>query len=193
MRTYIAVAFGYPLIVLPVFVGNKGQLEGLLEMMERVVVDLTDPPGQRSALQFLARCVNAWAVPSPDGAPQALPGFERFIYERLVPATFRVLSLPEFNTKDGQVMMVRGLFPPISCNSPMLTTREVSYEIASFYQTVAKARGQETLDFFVSAFLPSQGWPQEMALDFVTKLRDLDNKAFKKYFTDIVRAAHGGS
>src|SRR6201999_3928658 len=63
-------------------VGNKGQLEGLLEMMERVVVDLTDPPGQRSALQFLARCVNVWAVPSPDGAPQALPGFERFIYER---------------------------------------------------------------------------------------------------------------
>ena len=173
-------------------VGNKGQLEGMLEMMERVVIDLTDPPGQRSALQFLARCVNAWAVPLPDGAPQALPGFERFIYERLVPATFRVLSLPEFNTKDGQVMMV-GLFSPIKRIFPMLTTRKVSYEIASFYQTVAKARGQETLDFFVSAFLPSQGWPQEMALDFVTKLRDLDSKAFKKYFTDIVRAAHGGS
>lgn len=75
----------------------------------------------------------------------------------------------------------------------MLTIRQVSHEIASFYQTVAKARGQETLDFFVSVFLPSQGWPPEMALDFVTKLRDLDNKAFKKYFTDIVRAAHGGS
>ena len=174
-------------------IGNKGLIEGLLEMMERLIVDLTDPAGQRSALQFLARCVNAWAVPLPDGAPQALPGFERFIYERLIPATFRVLSLPEFNTKDGQVMMVRELFDPGDCNTLMLTTRKVSYEIASFYQTVAKARGQETLDFFVSAFLPSQGWPQEMALDFVTKLRDLDNKAFKKYFTDIVRAAHGGS
>lgn len=91
-----------------VIIGNKGQLEGLLEMMERVVVDLTDPAGQRSALQFLARCVNVWAVPPPDGAPQPLPGFERFIYERLIPATFRVLSLPEFNTKDGQVMLVRG-------------------------------------------------------------------------------------
>ena len=31
-------------------------------------------------------------------------------------------------------------------------TRKVSYEIASFYQTVAKARGQETLDFFVSVY-----------------------------------------
>ena len=174
-------------------VGNKGQLEGLLEMMERVVVDLTDPAGQRSALQFLGRCVNAWAVPSPDDGSQALPGFERFIYERLIPATFRVLSLPDFNTKDGQVMMVRRLLGLIYHNSPILTTHKVSYEIASFYQTISKARGQETLDFFVSAFLPSQGWPQEMALDFVTKLRDLDNKAFKKYFTDIVRAAHGGS
>jgi len=98
------------LIALPVLLGNKGQLEGLLEMIERVVVDLTDPPGQRSALQFLARCVNVWAVSPPDGGPQELPGFERFIYERLVPATFRVLSLPEFNTKDGQVMMVRRPF-----------------------------------------------------------------------------------
>ena len=77
--------------------------------MERLVVDLTDPVGQRSALQFLARCVNAWAVPLPGGDPQPLPGFERFIYERLVPATFRVLSLPEFNTKDGQVLLVSRL------------------------------------------------------------------------------------
>lgn len=90
-------------------VGNKGQLESLLEMMERVVVDLTDPAGERSALQFLARCVNAWAVLSPDGDPQPVPGFERFIYERLIPATFRVLSLPDFNTKDGQIMLVRKL------------------------------------------------------------------------------------
>lgn len=93
--------------------GNKPQLEGLLEMMERFVVDLADPAGQRSTLQFLARCVNVWAVPSPNGDPQPLPGFERFVYERLIPATFRVLSLPEFNTKDGQVMLVRGHFTPI--------------------------------------------------------------------------------
>ena len=98
-----------------VLVGNKGQIESLLEMMERLVVDLTDPAGQRSTLQFLARCVNAWAVTSPDG-DQPLPGFERFVYERLIPATFRVLSLPEFNTKDGQIMLVRGRFPPGDCN-----------------------------------------------------------------------------
>lgn len=93
-----------------VFLGNKGQIEALLEMMERLVVDLTDPAGQRSALQFLARCVNVWAISSPDVDPQPLPGFERFIYERLIPATFRVLSLPEFNTKDGQILLVRKPF-----------------------------------------------------------------------------------
>jgi exportin-T len=58
---------------------------------------------------------------------------------------------------------------------------------------VAKVRGQETLDFFVSVFLPAQNWPPEMAMDFATKLRDFDNKAFKKYFTDIVRASRDGS
>jgi len=39
-------------------------------------------------------------------ANQNLPGFERFIYERLVPTAFHVPSLPNFNLKDGQVTVV---------------------------------------------------------------------------------------
>ena len=83
--------------------------------MERLIEDISDPISEKSALQFLGRCVSAWGnpqEPSPaingprHNTGSSLPGFERFIYERLIPATFRVLSLPDFSVKDGQLMTV---------------------------------------------------------------------------------------
>ena len=66
---------------------------------------------------------------------------------------------------------------------------QVCHEIANFLQIVAKARGEEALQFLSSVFLPSQGCPPETAVDFVTKLRDLDQRGFRKYFTDFIRAS----
>ena len=60
-------------------------------------------------------------------------------------------------------------------------------------QTVGKTRGQEAYEFFVSVFLPSQNWPPETAIEFTTKLRDLDPKGFRKYFSDFVRVSRSGS
>lgn len=37
----------------------------------------------------------------------SLPGFEQFMYERLVPMAFRIVSSPSFNLKDGQSLLVR--------------------------------------------------------------------------------------
>lgn len=62
-------------------------------------------------------------------------------------------------------------------------------EIANFLQVVCKIRGTEAHEFFISVFLPSQNWPPDMALEFTAKLRDLDNKAFRKYFSEIVKAS----
>lgn len=82
--------------------------------MQRLAEDVSDPPSQKVAFTFLNRCVSAWGqLPaSKDGQTESssLPGFDRFIYERLVPTSFRVLSLPEFNPKDGQMMVV-SIFP----------------------------------------------------------------------------------
>ncbi len=72
-------------------------------------------------------------------------------------------------------------------------SHQVLQEIANFLQTVSKARGQEAFDFFVNVFLPSQNWPQPTAVEFATKMRELDPKAFRKYFTDFVRASRAGS
>jgi exportin-T len=77
--------------------------------MERLIEDISDPNSEKAALQFLGRCVTIFGAPEGtapaiSGVSQTLPGFERFIYERLIPATFRVLSLPGFSIKDGQLL-----------------------------------------------------------------------------------------
>lgn len=86
--------------------GNKGQLEGLLGSMQRLAEDVSDPVSQKAAFTFFARCVAVWAQPNPDTQAQVLPGFERFVYERLVPTAFIALSSPQFNVKDGHMLVV---------------------------------------------------------------------------------------
>ncbi|KAI5998619.1 armadillo-type protein [Pisolithus albus] len=149
---------------------NKNSLEPLLENMCRLAQDMSDPPSQKATFAFFGRAVHVWCRPEQprEDSQQALPGFERFVYERLVPTAFAVLSSPQFNPKDGQMLMV------------ML-------EIANFLQVVYCTRKTEAHEFFVSVFLPSQGWPPHTAMEFASKLRDLDNKGFRKYFTEFVR------
>ena len=102
--------------------GNRSQLEPLLASMQQLGEDINDPAGQKAAFQFLGRCVVAWLEPvagvngQANGQSQTLPGFERFVYERLIPSAFAVLSSPQFNIKDGQMLVVgiaivRSCFP----------------------------------------------------------------------------------
>ncbi len=89
------------------FLGNKATFEPLLETVLREIEDLSDPSSQKTALTFFSRCVAVWGQPT--GGPDendAIPGFERFIYERLVPTAFSVLFKPDYNIKDGQMFTV---------------------------------------------------------------------------------------
>ncbi|KAJ7637739.1 armadillo-type protein [Mycena polygramma] len=138
---------------------NLGGFDSLMGSVLGIAGDLSDPPCQKAALVFLNRSITIWAQPtasaSNDGTEQkGLPGFEQYIYERIVPTVFRVLQ-----------------------------------EIANLLQTVFKTRGTEAYDYFLGVFLPSQGWPPATALDFTGKLRDLESKPFRKYFTDFVRSS----
>jgi exportin-T len=165
--------------------------------MLQLAGDVSDPQSQRAAFTFLSKSVGVWGQPLPDGTPepgsQGVPGFERFVYENVVPTAFAVLSLPELNIKDGQVLVVRKFrfffkMDDIQCFSP-----QVLQEIAGLLQTIGKVRGQEAYTFFVSVFLPAQNWPTETALEFTTKIRDLDSKQFRKYFAELVRTSRSGS
>lgn len=81
--------------------------------MLQLAGDASDTQSQRGAFGFLSKSVSVWGQPLSDAAngevvpsPQGVPGFERFIYEGVVPTAFAVLSLPELNVKDGQVIVV---------------------------------------------------------------------------------------
>ncbi|KAF8589812.1 ARM repeat-containing protein [Ramaria rubella] len=156
---------------------NKGIFENLLNSVVQIAQDFSDNNGQKLAFGFLSRAVTVWAQTASvtNGAAngvtsEEVPGFDRFVYEQLVPVAFKVPSAPEFNVKDGQMMVL-------------------CHEIGGMLQLICKIRGQEAFDYLVNVFLPSQNCPPEMAHDFATKLRDLDSKAFKKFFTDFVRVS----
>jgi exportin-T len=70
--------------------------------------DASDPSSQKAAFVFFNKCVTCWGKPIIENAPdqEGLPGFGRFIYERIVPLAFRVPSSPDFNLKDGQTIVV---------------------------------------------------------------------------------------
>ncbi len=75
----------------------------------------SDTQSQKAAFAFLSKSVSVWGqlpsdVPNGEIVPpsQGVPGFERFVYENVVPTAFAVLSLPDLNIKDGQVLVVRG-------------------------------------------------------------------------------------
>jgi exportin-T len=77
-------------------------------------MDVSDPTSEKTAFVFLSRCVTAWGrLDSTPGAANGaaalepgVPGFDQFLYKQLVPMSFQVLSLPKFNIKDGQIMLV---------------------------------------------------------------------------------------
>jgi exportin-T len=71
--------------------------------------------------------------------------------------------------------------------------KQVLHEMANLLQAIGKVRGIEAYNYLLSVFLPAQNWPNETALEFTTKLRDLEGKNFRKYFTDVVRASRTGS
>lgn len=94
-------------------IGNLARFETLIDTMQHLIEDVSDPGSQKVAVIFLSRCVTVWGIPiAPSSIAngqeinQGLPGFDRFIYECLVPTAFRVPSLPGFNPKDGQMMVV---------------------------------------------------------------------------------------
>lgn len=80
-------------------------------MVMAIASDVMDAQSQKFAFQFLARAISTWARPAqvdgPNGAiSESIPGFEQFVYEHLLPLAFKAPSLPEFNIKDGQMVMV---------------------------------------------------------------------------------------
>lgn len=105
-----------------VILGNAPQFESLVGGVIGFAIDTTYPPLQRTAFALLACFTTLFGAPegsivtvrdrSKSNATQELqvhhvPGFERVVYERLIPMAFDVPAAPNFNIKDGQSLQVR--------------------------------------------------------------------------------------
>jgi len=165
---------------------NKPLVEPLCQFVITVAGDSSDPPSQRVAWTLLARFTTHFGRTAEVQAEIAakelaenrvsgeeihtIPGFEMFIYDRLIPLSFELPNRPAFNLKDAQTLQVLG-------------------EVGTFLAATRKARGSEASNFFANVFLPSQNWPAETITNFVTALETQDTKGFKKYWTDFVRSS----
>nr|GAT60781.1 predicted protein [Mycena chlorophos] len=156
---------------------NQSSFDALMESMLQIAADLSDAVCQRTALQFFVRVVTTWGQPTSANGSEptsdikpGLPGFEQYIYKRILPVIFQVPSSAAFNSKDP-------------------SHAQVLSEIGILLQCIVKTRGTEAYEYLLNVFLPSQGWPPASALDFSANVRDLDARAFRKYFADFVRSS----
>ena len=97
--------------------------------MLQLAGDGSDTQSQKAAFAFLSKSLSVWGQPPSDATngevvpgSQGVPGFERFVYENVVPTAFAVLSLPDLNIKDGQVLVVSVIRYSSCPVSQLLTT-----------------------------------------------------------------------
>ncbi|KIR29357.1 exportin-T [Cryptococcus deuterogattii LA55] len=113
---------------------------------------------------------NAHAITQEQRAKQCLPGYENFIYQRLLPASFEVPANSQFNIRGGQLIV---------------------HEAAVLVRNTVQARGQEAVDFMLSDLLPRLNCPSDIANQLMASLTTQPAKDFKKTFFDFIKAMRG--
>lgn len=74
------------------------------------------------------------------------------------------------------------------CTLRLLILVQVLNEVGNLLQGIVKARGDEAVHQIQNVFLPSQNCPPDTAQALVVNIRDMDNKAFRKYFSEFIKS-----
>lgn len=127
---------------------------------------------------------NQHAVPKEDRAAQALPGYENFIYQRLVPACFEVPANVNFSVNRSQ--LVRGVASTMWAWLTWLV--QVLFEIAMLLRNTLQARGQEAVDFLLNDLLPRIQCPPQVAQELIHNLRTQPSKDFRMTYAAFIKA-----
>ncbi|SPC63936.1 related to tRNA Exportin [Ustilago sp. UG-2017b] len=155
---------------------NAARLETLLQSVVFYSTN-SDAACQRTAFSILHRLVGAWGGSAGNAAnstcSNALPGFDRFIYQTLIALVFEAPTKEAFDLGDAQAQIVLG-------------------EIATLAKTIYLERGDEMINYLLHVYFPGIQCPVELAQDFAQNLKGLDAKPFKKYFEAFVAKSRGG-
>ncbi|KAN0062212.1 pre-tRNA nuclear export protein [Thecaphora frezii] len=146
---------------------NRAQLETLLQSVVYYST-ASDPSCQRTAISILHRLVTSWG----GSEAKSLPGFERFIYETLVGLVFEAPAKETFDLRDAQSQIVLS-------------------EIALLMKTIYQQRGEELVNYLLTVYFPRIQCPNELAQDFVAKVKTLEAKQFKAYLQEFILKSKG--
>lgn len=120
---------------------------------------------QRGAVLCLTSIVGAWGV--------SVPGFETYLYERIVPVAFEAPATAGFDLADAQA-------------------QQVLTDLAALVRKAHGARGDELTAFLGTQYLPSIQCPDALAATVVASLASPDPKAFRRALLAFAQASQGG-
>ncbi|KAF4554178.1 Exportin-T-like protein [Elsinoe fawcettii] len=163
---------------------NQGNFEPILQTLEHFCRDASDYATARLSFGVLSRMTIVWGGPdlpvqangadasSQEPAP-VLPGFDNFAMMRFSPLTWALISSPSFNHKDAQA-------------------RSALQEAASLQWTILRKCGARYEAYLREQELPGIGFQGNTVDEYVGRLKDPDQRAWKKHFTQFVAQARGG-
>jgi exportin-T len=87
---------------------NLEHLNTILSSFLHFAKDNSDPTTQKMSFGVFLKMVNSWTstTVTDSATQQAVPGFDQFVYNELLPITFTVPMSAAFNLADGQSILV---------------------------------------------------------------------------------------
>eukprot|EP01113_Clastostelium_recurvatum_P043579 TRINITY_DN7235_c0_g1_i4.p1 TRINITY_DN7235_c0_g1~~TRINITY_DN7235_c0_g1_i4.p1 ORF type:complete len:1068 (-),score=308.25 TRINITY_DN7235_c0_g1_i4:49-3252(-) len=124
---------------------------------------------QKVCVQVLKRMVEEWG----GTGERALPGFNKVIYEQIVPLTFTIITTPPFDPND-------------SYSNALLT------EIVKLHKSIVTKCGPEFLIFMIQSYFPyTLRLPPDVAQNFAAQLEKAPPKAYQDYLKAFLRSKKG--
>ncbi|KAK0554849.1 pre-tRNA nuclear export protein [Tilletia horrida] len=136
-------------------------------LLSRLVVVYTGGPENGTTLTTNGGKGPAGAEDAANGATAggngslAIPGFDRVIYEKMVPLCFEVPGRPSFSLADAMSQITLA-------------------EVAVLLKTIYERRGDEAVSFISDVYLPGVRCPPQPAAELGAALKSQDAKTFKR-------------
>lgn len=126
-----------------------------------------EPATQKSSIALVSKMVSLW------GGKDGIAGFENFTLS-LTPLCFEMPVNPNFNTRDGQSLVVLG-------------------ELAGLQKIILEKLGDIYKSYLVTVYFPTVNFPDVMASEYLQALSNLDSRSFKQFFQKFIQALKSGN
>ena len=163
---------------------NQPFFDTIIGTLEHFGRDPTDLRTAKTALQVLNRMASIWGghggtepgkQVNGNGitSQKALPGFDEFMMTRFSPVTWALATEQSFNPRDAQA-------------------RSVLSEAASLQLAIYDKTGHKYLMWLRDNELKGMGMEKDMIDSYLLNLSELDIKAFRAYFAQLVTQTRSG-